>query len=86
MNLSTEAQIGIERFCAAVAEDGDPTRESPSSRNEWAWLCYLLKAAPDTAEWFPKGKWATIQEIERQLDLEAHRTVGPACAKLIGKK
>ena len=32
-----------------------------------AWLVILLKYIPDTEEVFPLGKWATIQEIERQL-------------------
>jgi len=32
-----------------------------------AWIVYLLKEAPDTEEYFPMGKWATIQAIEFQL-------------------
>ena len=32
-----------------------------------AWFVILLKYIPDTEEVFPLGKWATIQEIERQL-------------------
>lgn len=32
---------------------------------QWAaWLVFMLKAEPDTAELFPHGKWATIQRIE----------------------
>jgi hypothetical protein len=33
-----------------------------------AWLVLLLKRCEDRPEWFPKGKWATIQHIEKQLD------------------
>lgn len=33
-----------------------------------AWLVLLLKKCEDRPEWFPRGKWATIQSIERQLD------------------
>jgi len=33
-----------------------------------AWLVLLLKKCEDRAEWFPKGKWATIQHIESQVD------------------
>jgi hypothetical protein len=40
---------------------------SAESRNLWAWITFLLRAAPDRADWFPKGKWATIQVIEDQL-------------------
>ena len=32
-----------------------------------AWFVILLKYIPDSEEVFPLGKWATIQEIERQL-------------------
>ena len=33
-----------------------------------AWIVLLLKRLPDDDGVFPHGKWATIQEIERQLD------------------
>lgn len=33
-----------------------------------AWLVLLLKSREDLPEWFPRGKWATIQHIEKQLD------------------
>ncbi len=33
-----------------------------------AWLLLLLKKCEDLPEWFPKGKWATIQDIESQVD------------------
>lgn len=31
----------------------------------------LLKAAPDNPEWFPKGKWATLQAMEQKLEEKA---------------
>ena len=33
-----------------------------------AGVVLILRRLEDRAEWFPKGKWATIQEIERQLE------------------
>jgi hypothetical protein len=33
-----------------------------------AWLVLLLKSREDLPEWFPRGKWATIQHIESQLN------------------
>ena len=33
-----------------------------------AGVVLILKKLGDTSERFPRGKWATIQEIERQLD------------------
>jgi hypothetical protein len=32
-----------------------------------AWVVLVLKVLPDRPEWFPRGKWATIQSIEGQL-------------------
>jgi hypothetical protein len=31
-------------------------------------LVAIAKRAPDHAEWFPRGKWATIQNIEGRID------------------
>jgi hypothetical protein len=28
----------------------------------------VAKRAPDHAEWFPRGKWATIQNIESRIE------------------
>lgn len=38
---------------------------------EWAWVLLQLKVADDCPEWFPRGKWATIQVIETFLTEEA---------------
>lgn len=32
-----------------------------------AWLVYVLRGLTDRPEWFPRGKWATIQFLEAQL-------------------
>ena len=42
--------------------------ESPE---RMAWIVWLLRRLEDRPEWFPRGKWATVQEIERQLGLIA---------------
>jgi len=35
---------------------------------QWAlFIVALAKRAPDKPEWFPKGKWATIQAIEDRI-------------------
>lgn len=36
-----------------------------------AWFLMLLRRCEDKEEFFPRGKWATIQEIENQLNREA---------------
>ena len=42
--------------------------ESPE---RMAWLVLLLRTREDKPEWFPRGKWATIQHIETQLEAAA---------------
>lgn len=46
------------------------------SYDRMAWIVLLLKKLEDRPEWFPRGKWATIQEIERQLDHCADTAIG----------
>jgi hypothetical protein len=42
-----------------------------------AFVAEILKRLPDRPEWFPKGKWATLQSIEGQVhacaDVDAER-------------
>jgi len=40
-----------------------------------AWILLILKKLPDTESIFPHGKWATIQNIEGQLDGAARDAV-----------
>jgi hypoxanthine phosphoribosyltransferase len=42
-----------------------------SLETEWAWIVFQLRVAEDRPEWFPKGKSATIQIIEKWLYDEA---------------
>jgi hypothetical protein len=36
--------------------------------NQWALLYFKLRKAKDRAEWFPSGKWATLQRLEQLLE------------------
>ena len=38
------------------------------SKERMAWVVLILKKLPDTEDVFPMGKWATIQNIEKELD------------------
>ena len=40
----------------------------------WAWMYFELRESEDRPEWFPRGKWATLQFLEAKLS-EAARTV-----------
>lgn len=36
-----------------------------------AWLVYRLEVEPDNEDYFPSGKWATIQRLQDMLRKEA---------------
>lgn len=36
-----------------------------------AWLVYRLEVEPDNEDYFPSGKWATIQRLQEMLRKEA---------------
>jgi len=68
ITLSSQAAEGLE-----LALDQDFGRvESPE---RMAWIVLLLKLLPEKPEWFPRGKWGTIQHIEGQLALCAEANV-----------
>jgi hypothetical protein len=60
VSLSSSAAEGIGR-----ALDQDVYGVEGADR--MAWLVLLLKKCEDRPEWFPRGKWATIQHIEGQI-------------------
>jgi len=43
------------------------------SLERMAWIVLLLKRVEDKDEFFPMGKWTTIQSIEQQLDNAVHQ-------------
>jgi len=72
-DLSGEAQAGIRQWARdfsgtdrGIENAGGPT---------WAWLCQLLRESDDRVEWFPRGKWATLQFIEDRLRIEAQAAI-----------
>jgi len=64
INLTSQAIVGMER---ALAEDFGHV-EFPE---RMAWIVLQLRYIEDTEEFFPMGKWATIQSIESQLEKAA---------------
>lgn len=38
-----------------------------------AWILYVIKEWPDEEALFPRGKWATIQALEEQVQRAAER-------------
>ena len=65
--LSNEAQQGLREW-AKWQHDDELLFDAISNLPEnWAWICFQLRAALDRPEWFPKGKSETIQVIEQWL-------------------
>jgi hypothetical protein len=42
----------------------------------------IAKIAEDKIEWFPRGKWATIQHIQFQIEQELKRYLFKDCKEL----
>ena len=64
INLTSSAADGI-----GLALDEDFCRVETPER--MAWVVLVLRKIEDTEEFFPIGKWATIQSIQGQLDVAA---------------
>jgi len=60
-------QDGLVQF----AEDHECEGVLDGGIEGWAFLWFRLREAEDKPEWFPAGKWATIQRIECLLIAEA---------------
>jgi hypothetical protein len=63
--LSAAAQDGLRLWANEVFHD--ELALDAAATEHWAWAHFLLKVSPDRPEWFPKGKWATLQIIEGEL-------------------
>lgn len=69
--LTSQAQDGLRLWAAYQHDDEMLFDAIGSSPEHWAWIWFQLRAAKDRPEWFPHGKWATLQFIQGQLDGEA---------------
>lgn len=62
------ASVSISRETAVALSSlglGEVQQVEPAER--MAWIVRVMRVLPDKPEWFPKGKWATIQHIEEQI-------------------
>lgn len=75
--LSKEAAEGLVLWATHEYHDELLFDGIGSLPTEWAWIVFQLQVAEDRPEWFPKGKWATIQIIEGYLLAEARSGVRP---------
>lgn len=49
--------------------------EQLANPEDWAALFFIMRAAPENEDFFPAGKWATIQDLERKLTIYATHIV-----------
>ena len=60
-----QTQSGFVAFCI----DNDCLTLTDSGLPEyWALLYFKLRKAKDCPEWFPSGKWATLQRLEQLIE------------------
>ena len=81
--LSQETQTGLRLWAKAVHDDELLFDAIASVPEQWAWVFLQLRESEDRPEWFPKGKWATIQVIEQQLADEALGLIPPLCRRIV---
>jgi hypothetical protein len=71
--FSSETQTGLSNWAIAEHSDGLLFESIGSDPAPWAWIYFQLSAAEDRPEWFPKGKWATLQFLGQRLQKQALR-------------
>ena len=74
MNLrdfSDKTQDGLRRWALAAHGDELLFDDNATAPEFWSWIYFQLRVAADRSEWFPRGKWATLQVIEESLSTEA---------------
>lgn len=74
--FSPQTQDGLRLWCQEAHGVEPSWLNNLKSPDDWAWLYFLLKASEDRVEWFPRGKWATLQHLESILLEEAGPLVG----------
>lgn len=68
-SLNQLSQQGLRKW--GQDKHGDEMLFEGITVENWAWLWFQLRESEDRAEWFPSGKWATIQFIEERLAYQA---------------
>ena len=66
-HLSLLAQNGLRRWALDIHKDEMLFDGIASCSEAWAWIFFELRESADNPDWFPRGKWATIQVIEDHL-------------------
>ena len=69
--FSQETQDGLRQWAVAAHGDEMIFDDNASAPEFLAWIWFQLREAEDRPEWFPKGKWATLQALEQFLTKQA---------------
>ena len=67
--VSERARNGLSEMLTAALGDHDLMR-SWVDMSDALFFIELAKIAPDNPEWFPHGKWATIQQLQLHVHAE----------------
>jgi hypothetical protein len=72
LDLLDETKQGLDRFIISLDGGlGFSWQANAYPWPFWARYWFMLREAEDRPEWFPSGKWATLQAIESVLCQEA---------------
>ena len=74
--FSLAAQEGLRLWAKTIHGDELLFDANASSPEVWSWAYFQLSESEDRAEWFPRGKWATLQLLEGKLREEARDVLG----------
>ena len=80
-HFSVEARAGLRRWACEALDDELAFDGIASLPEHWAWMWFLLREAEDRPEWFPKGKFATLQFLEQRLVEEARAEAAATAAR-----
>lgn len=70
--LSPPTRDGLQKWALDVHKD---ERLFDNIACPWAWIWFQLRESEDRPDWFPGGKWWTLQRIEEVISQEARRIV-----------
>lgn len=69
--LSPVAQEGLQKWARETGRSFPAYSHDPEAIDAaaefWAWVWFQAREAEDKPEWFPHGKWATLQVLEQWL-------------------
>jgi hypothetical protein len=74
-DLLPQTQDGLRQWARDVQGNAMAWDDTASAPERWAWFWFQLRKSENRPEWFPTGKWATLQRIREMLGEEARKAL-----------